>query len=95
MKKINKNEIGKVAWNMFGSICWLYNIKKLAEKEADVDSVDCSEKIKKISHACYKFDYVLMFIFSLICGFAAGKYLVNAFTPEIETDDESDGKEVE
>lgn len=92
MKKISNNTKRNLLtsiWNAGGSALWLYNIKLYLKKEQLVDTQKCSEKLKKLSHACYKIDYVLFFFFSLVCAYGAGKALAKAFEPEpIEEDSE-------
>ena len=79
-------------WNAAGSALWLYNIKLYNNKEKLVDSEQCSEKLKKLSHTCYKIDYVLFF--SLVCAYGAGKALAKAFEPEpIEESEKSESSE--
>lgn len=81
-------------WNAAGSALWLYNIKLYSHKEKLVDKQDCNEKLKKISHICYKLDYVLFFFFSLVCAYGAGKALAKAFEPEpIEDSEKSESSE--
>lgn len=81
-------------WNAAGSALWLYNIKLYNNKEKLVDSEQCSEKLKKLSHTCYKIDYVLFFFFSLVCAYGAGKALAKAFEPEpIEESEKSESSE--
>jgi hypothetical protein len=83
-------------WNAAGSALWLYNIKLYSNKEKLVDKQKCNEKLKKLSHACYKIDYVLFFFFSLVCAYGAGKALAKAFEPEpIEDSEKSDSSDKE
>lgn len=83
-------------WNAAGSALWLYNIKLYSNKEKLVDKQKCNEKLKKLSHACYKIDYVLFFFFSLVCAYGAGKALAKAFEPEpIEDSKKSDSSDKE
>lgn len=92
--KINKSNLLTSLWNAGGSALWLYNIKLYSQKEKLVDNQKCSEKLKKLSHACYKIDYVLFFFFSLVCAYGAGKALAKAFEPEpIEDSDFSESSE--
>ena len=96
MNEVKRNKLGLAIWNGFGSACWIYNVKKLSEKEKLVDAENCSEKLKKFAHGLYKVDYVLMIIFSCICAYAAGKGIAEAFTPEPLLDEkENTFKEVE
>lgn len=101
MKKNEKrNTLTLATWNAFGSACWIYNVKKLAEKEKLIDAEKCSDKLKKFTHAIYKIDYVFMIIFSCICAYAAGKGVAEAFTPEpldetSSSEEENTFKEVE
>lgn len=89
MKKISKNNLLTALWDGTGSALWLYNIKLYGKKEKLVDELDTSEGVKKFLHGCYKFDYLLFFIFSLICAYGAGKAIGKAFEPEpIEEDSE-------
>ncbi len=92
MKKISKNKKRNLLtslWDGAGSALWLYNIKLYGKKEKLVDKLDTSEGVKKFLHGCYKFDYVLFLIFSLICAYGAGKAIGKAFEPEpIEEDSE-------
>jgi len=81
-------------WNAVGSALWLYNLILYNHKEKLVDQQNCSDKLKKISHACYKVDYVLFFFFSLVCAYGAGKALAKAFEPEpIEDSEKSESSE--
>ena len=97
MKKISqktKRNVLTSLWDGAGSALWLYNIKLYLKKEQLVDTEQCSEKLKKLSHICYKIDYVLFFFFSLVCANGAGKALAKAFEPEPIEDSENDFKEV-
>lgn len=88
-KSQNKRNLAMAVWNAGGSALWLYNIKLYLKKEQLVDKQKCSEKIKKIAHVCYKADYMLFFLFSIICAYGAGNALAKAFEPEpIEEDSE-------
>ena len=97
MKKISNNKKRNLLtslWDAAGSALWLYNIKLYGKKEKLVDKEKCSEKLKKLSHACYKLDYVLFFFFSLVCAYGAGKALAKAFEPEpIEDSEKSESSE--
>lgn len=86
--KINKGHLLNSLWNAGGSALWLYNIKLYSQKEKLVDNEKYTEKLKKLSHACYKLDYVLFFLFSLVCAYGAGKALAKAFEPEPIEDSE-------
>ncbi len=92
MKNLTSNKkrnLAMAAWDGIGSALWLYNIKAYNKKEKLVNELDTSEGVKKFLHGCYKFDYVLFFIFSLICAYGAGKAIGKAFEPEpIEEDSE-------
>ena len=97
MKKISqktKRNLLTSLWNAGGSVLWLYNIKLYSQKEKLVDKEQCSDNLKKLSHAFYKLDYVLFFFFSLVCAYGAGKALVKAFEPEpIEDSEKSESSE--
>ena len=97
MKKISsrkKRNLLTSLWDAAGSALWLYNIKLYSNKEKLVDKQDCSEKLKKFSHACYKIDYALFFFFSIVCAYGAGKKLAKAFEPEpIEDSEKSESSE--
>jgi len=89
LKNNTKRNLLTSLWNAAGSVLWLYNIKAYSKKEKLVNELDTSEGVKKFLHGCYKFDYVLFFIFSLICAYGAGKAIGKAFEPEpIEEDSE-------
>lgn len=93
MKKISNNKKRRnlltSLWDAAGSALWLYNIKLYSNKEKLVDKQECSDKLKKLAHTCYKVDYVLFFFFSIVCAYGAGKALAKAFEPEpIEEDSE-------
>ena len=96
MKKsqVAKRNLLTSLWDAAGSALWLYNIKLYSNKEKLVDKEQCSEKLKKLSHACYKIDYILFFFFSIVCAYGAGKALVKAFEPEpIEDSEKSESSE--
>ncbi len=97
MKKISNNKKRNLLtslWDAAGSALWLYNIKLYSQKEKLVNNQNCSEKLKKASHICYKLDYVLFFFFSLVCAYGAGKALAKAFEPEpIEDSEKSESSE--
>lgn len=90
MKKIStktKRNLLNSLWNAGGSALWLYNIKLYLKKEQLVDEQKCGGKLKKFAHICYKADYVLFFLLSLICAYGACKALAKAFEPESVEDD--------
>lgn len=89
-----KRNLAMAVWDGIGSALWLYNIKAYNKKEKLVNELDTSEGVKKFLHGCYKFDYVLFFIFSLICAYGAGKAIGKAFEPEpIEDSEKSESSE--
>lgn len=103
MKRLSdqkKCNLLKAAWNAFGAGCWLYNIKAYAKSEAKVDEMKCADGFKKFLHGCYKFDYAMFLVFSVICAYISGKALGDLFTPdpddqEVTNDSENSFKEVE
>lgn len=82
-------------WDAAGSALWLYNIKLYSQKEKLVNNQNCSEKLKKLSHVCYKLNYVLFFFFSIVCAYGAGKALAKAFEPEPIEEPEKSGSSEE